>query len=431
MRIMLFKRPQWGSKRAYRRRLLSLLICSLAATALFTGLVRISHLNTSRVFNAATHFSPDSYFDVADGKWTFGLPVSSIKPHLVPNAWGTVVFIPQYHKNPGSSAGEQKNDSAQVAQEQIYQILKFLTGKPNLNLVLVEGELYGSVPNQKIARISQEIADRNELVADCDKIHKIVKEEGLDPKLADNLHKKIMDRAAEADREVILAGAPFKLKAEGARVDLFGLENNATLEESADLARNYIYLQDRVDQLKGGLSYQRESPLNLLNYRNDRSFSANGNILNLLKQFLGRSINYEFRALESVASIQGQEDLLALLKKTEGVFNRLGTNSQETATALVGSSRSDNPYKNVTNQQELQLMMANTEKQIDEVIVKKRNHETAENFARVLKEQGQTTGILQFGAGHEEGLTQELNKQGLSVIVVTANEVAVRNNSHQ
>lgn len=427
---MLFKRPQWGSTRAYRR-LLGLLICSLAATALLAGFVRISHPNTSKVSSVTTHLSPDSYFDVADGKWTLGLPVANIKSHPVQNAWGTVVFLPQYHKNPGTSSGEQKNDLAQVAQEQIYQILKFLTEKPNLNLVLVEGELYGGVPNQKIARISQEIADRNELTANCDEIDKLVKENGLDPKLVDNLHKKIMDRAKEADREVILAGAPFKLKAEGAKIDLFGLENSATLEESADLARNYIYLQDRIDQLKGSLSYQPQGSLSLLNYKNDRSFSANENILNLLKQFLGGSANYEFRALESVASIQGKEDLLALLKKTEEVFNRLGRRSQEKGIALSGSSRSDNPYKNVTSEKELQLMMADTEKQIDEVIVKKRNHETAENLAMAMKEKGQKTGILQFGAGHEEGLTQELNEQGLSVVVVTTNEVAFRNNSLQ
>lgn len=421
MRIMLFKRPQWGSTRAYRR-LLGLLICSLAATALLAGFIRISHSNTSKVSSVTAHLSPDSHFDVADGKWTLGLPVENIKSHPASNAWGTVVFLPQYHKNPGTSSGEKKNDSAQVAQEQIYQILKFLTEKPNLNLIMVEGELYGGVPNQKIARISQEIVDRNELIANCDEIDKLVKENGFDPKLADNLHKKIMDRAAEADREVILAGAPFKLKAEGAQIDLFGLENSATLEESADLARNYIYLQDRMDQLKGNLSYQS---------RDDRSFSANENILNLLKQFLGGSANYEFRALESVASIQGKEDLLALLKKTEEVFNRLGRRSQEKGIALSGSSRSENPYKNVISEKELQLMMADTEKQIDEVIVKKRNHETAENLAMAMKEKGQKTGILQFGAGHEEGLTQELNKQGLSVIVVMTNEVAFRNNSLQ
>jgi nucleoside-diphosphate-sugar epimerase len=47
-----------------------------------------------------------------------------------------------------------------------------------------------------------------------------------------------------------------------------------------------------------------------------------------------------------------------------------------------------------------------------------------ENFADAMKEKGIKAGVLQFGAGHKDGLIKELNKRGISVIVITPLELA-------
>jgi hypothetical protein len=44
-------------------------------------------------------------------------------------------------------------------------------------------------------------------------------------------------------------------------------------------------------------------------------------------------------------------------------------------------------------------------------------------MATLLKDQKEKIGILQFGAGHEEGLIDEFNKIGITVITVTPDRV--------
>ena len=65
-------------------------------------------------------------------------------------------------------------------------------------------------------------------------------------------------------------------------------------------------------------------------------------------------------------------------------------------------------------------------KEIEKVVIIKRNKEAAENFARALKQEGEIVGVLQFGAGHKDGLIKELNSQGLSVVVITPEEILNR-----
>lgn len=61
--------------------------------------------------------------------------------------------------------------------------------------------------------------------------------------------------------------------------------------------------------------------------------------------------------------------------------------------------------------------------QINKYVVEERNEKAADNFLKVLKESKEKVGIIQFGAGHKEGLTKELNERGISVTVITPTEV--------
>ncbi len=214
-----------------------------------------------------------------------GLPASSVTFYSTPAAKGVAIYIPQVHKNPGSQAADVSNNDAEIAQNQIYKIISFLTRQTGIKYVMTEGEMYGPVPQAKL------------------------------DSLRSNLHKleqnKNSQEARILEREVILKGAAHKLKAEGENFALYGAENKDTYEKSAKIVRNYV-----------------------------------------------------------------------------------ATRSKDSA------------------------------RQIQAVVVDQRNKETAENFAKGLTAEKTEVGILQFGAGHKKGLVAELQSQGLSVIVITPNEVS-------
>ncbi|MEK7097573.1 MAG: hypothetical protein AAB906_01880, partial [Patescibacteria group bacterium] len=50
--------------------------------------------------------------------------------------------------------------------------------------------------------------------------------------------------------EIILQGAPYKLKAEGADLTFYGAEVESTREEGKVIVRDYIYLNDRINNLE-------------------------------------------------------------------------------------------------------------------------------------------------------------------------------------
>lgn len=354
-----------------------------------------------------------------------GLPVGEVKTYNVDNAKGTVIFIPQYHKNPGSSSLEQKNDSAEIAQGQIYKILSFLIDKPKVNLVMTEGDLFGEVPAEKIGFIAKKITDRNTLVSLCQRLENIFEKESINPALEKKLVGDLHQEHYRVDREVILKGAPLKLKAEGKNIALFGSENKETQEESRVLVRNYIYLQDRKDELDN-LS-RRDGDSAILFENKNEMFEG------LLKLLNGDKIDEEFAELEFQASSLGKEKVVGLLKKTEEVVNNLKKSSEENNTSFLRTfsntpSRENNPYRDIKSRREIERLISKAESKIEEVVVKKRNQETAYNFATALKTENKSVGILQFGAGHEDGLIKELNKQGLSVVVIKVDEVVNRVN---
>lgn len=248
------------------------------------------------------------------------LPIADIERYAVSDAKGVAIFIPQIHRNPGTSVKDPSNNNAVITQNQIYEIIDYMTKELDIRFVASEGDLYGPIDKQKITKIRSLVGSKNK----------------------------------DTNRELILKGAPYKLKAENdSSFVLYGLEEKETREESAAIVKDYIYLNSRLSQLNS---------------------SSRPNI--------------------------------SLLKS-----------SYDSPTITK------NPYANEYSQAKLKLRVAWREKQINEVIIDRRNKETAVNFARGLEDTNQITGILQFGAGHKERLIKELNKNKISVIVVTPDRV--------
>lgn len=448
-RILLFIKRSYQSLRFFQDdRLVSrglLFLCGVSLVALTIAGVKFqekSSLSLSTIIPLPKTLSslPFPSYDLSVMNTYKGLPVGKLEVFNVKNALATVIYIPQYHKNPGTTADDPKNDSAQKAQGEIYQILNFLTKQPNVNFIMEEGDLYGKVGAEKVMTLADKIQKRNDLVSLTAKLEKSFNQKSLDSGLENSLISKLKDEQKKVDREIILSGAPLKLKAEGKNITLYGSENQQTLEQSTVLVRDYIYLQDRLSQVNNPSTGVNALGLpgsdNTSNLSNSGMGSDYKALLSLLGQGGGgNDISGDFSSLESLASSQNNKDLVGLLQKAENAYNNLEnvnsassvlTQTASTTSTTGGTSRSDNPYMAVNDKTQLEEKIKQDETQINSLIVDRRNKETAQNMADVLKQEKKPIGILQFGAGHEEGLVKELNKQGLSVIVITPNEAVAR-----
>ncbi len=433
---------------------------------------------------------------------------------------------------------------------------------------MTEGELYGEVPEEKIDKVEKKIAMRNKFSEQISKLKGAITKEDLDSEIKDRFFSRAQQLIESLDREIILKGAPYKLKAEVDHMKLFGSENEDTREESTDIVRDYIYQKDRLRQFSGLAKLKGGSPLALENIKSSilekwrqlkGSFSGKsksrlaegdtissfsdklrelkekmqsdniqsleqGNIdssylekINELKEKIqsgkiqsleneniessfieklrelkekmrtkelsylldfgelslldnidsesdfskriqelrekyeqnknsnkqtnsqmsiksllagkyspNQSLNSDMSLLISQAQEQGKTELVNMLEDCKKTYDSIDNLQNTSSISTSAPSRKDNPYKSVKDLQKLQAMLNETESRIQTVVIDKRNQETAENFTKALKAGNTTVGILQFGAGHEEGLVKELNKQGITVIVVKPSEVLRR-----
>jgi len=358
------------------------------------------------------------------------LPVGKVTLHETSDAWGTVVYIPQTHRNPGTDPHERINDSAEVAQNQMYLVISYLTKEMGIRFVMAEGDLYDTIPEQKIAYIRKKIDARNQLAALVQQYDLLLETESVDPFLEKQIIEKANKAIAQADREIILEGAPYRLRAEnGETFTLYGSENEETLKEGAQLVRDYVYLKDRMSELQApqrGLLAQRMRGFPSTSFHTNNMHPLLAQLLSPMNSFMS-----DINSLKSLAVAGEKIKLANILGKIQQSFKSLQDLNKadfrpQNRTFAEAPLREDNPYKSINNHRKLKSLLAFSEEKIQEVVVDRRNEETAWNLAHGLAEQNYTVGILQFGAGHEEGLIPELQEQGLSVVVITVHEVIER-----
>jgi len=389
-----------------------LFIAIIALTALIANiLIYLPKTNTPSDYSIKTDSSSFIAFTrFADSSNYGDLPIGEIKIQKPENAWGAVVFIPQAHRYPGSAISDQKNDLAETTQNQMYEIISYLHKNFAINFIMTEGELYGSAPKEKISQLSEKINLRNEFASQIENLEN----ETIDSSLNTHFEKEFFTRANNTvellDREIILQGAGHKLKAEIPEITLFGSENQATREKCAIIVRNYIYQQDQLNECSAPAA-KSTSPLPTASLHNLLLSKENAyqNTLSLS----------DFSSFKSLANRENKGDLTASIESTEHTYIKIQNLNKSTPAQLSTPLREDNPYQGITNSRELEKMINSSEKQIQEIVIDKRNEETAENFAKMLKENNATIGMLEFGAGHKDGLTKSLTGQGLIVITLT------------
>jgi len=403
------------------------------------------------------------------------LPVGSVTLHKVEDAKAGAVLIPQNHKYPGSDTDDPRNDSAEVTQKEIYQILEKLHNKYGLDLVVNEGELKGPVPEGKgkVQKVEKLLQAKEKIASNVQKLKKAANQGKISESAFEQVSsrsRKVLDRI---DRRIALTGAPYILAAKKDEVDIYGAENQATRQKCKKIVRDYIYqkdalagsqagsgltgvpagaaeLKDKLKKLKGSQGSGQEllggqsadfSALSLLDtLRKLRQGGATPDLKgrsSALARLLGGSSNARTELINDLKRIkaaakahdknhvrQAVGNMIEALEDLSEIADSAGQDKNGRQDSAP--SRSDNPYDHINNPEKLKSLMEKTEDQINKYVKDRRNKEAAQYFVNALEKENKKVGVIQFGAGHEKGLVEELNQRGVSVMVIKSDEVLRR-----
>lgn len=420
----------------YTKKTLAALAVSIGCLAVANVYTQTHHmiLPSQHALALNSTFSTPVLSDVS----TFNnLPVASVESYPVAQPKGTVILIPQTHLNPASSPSDPINNNAQVAQDQISQIEQFLVTKGKVPMIMVEGETTGVVPQSHLTPLVNEIKSRDEFLTQYTKLKADLAKNNVAN--ADQLLSPIENDLNTVNRDILLKGAAQNIKVKDNNVILVGAENAATLNEAKPLVRDYVYIQDRISSIQAQQNPAATNPngaapavgAQTLQQTTPTSPGSLQTLLaTLLPQLMKPSASTSFRFLSQVE--QQAPSISEDVTKTQASFNAMHdayTTAQQPVQSTNQSptpqpTRADNPYNSITDLSTLQNMLTTSEAKLEKVVVDQRNQEIAQNLAQTLTQFNTKQAILQLGAGHKDGIVQQLNKQNLSVIVVTPTEVA-------
>lgn len=342
-----------------------------------------------------------------------GLPGTQAQLFPLPGATGTAIIIPQIHRAPGSAIQDPQNDVAVVAQNQIADIVPFVSHYFSTPLVMVEGDPVGPVSDAYLQSVKTKGRAIQTLERERDALAAEMKQDNLNPSLVQAALGRIDQADQAARRELLLEGGTYMDVARGYPLTVVGAENPDTQQKAADVVRQYVYVQDRLAQVQQHVTTASA---------NDPSNGA----LSILQTLLSARPSNSDAVFTVVA--QSASNDAAVQNTLHSVQTSLTTLEQPLPPHLVleqqPPSRADNPYASFSSVAKLTQEEKRIEADIQTVVVDQRNRETADAFAAALQTNRQSYGMIQFGAGHLSGLIQELHARGLSVIVVTPAEVA-------
>ncbi|MFA6422018.1 MAG: hypothetical protein WCV92_01295 [Candidatus Buchananbacteria bacterium] len=372
----------------------------------------LQSLFVDQTSDASYFLEPQSYSQIPDSTVTIHPATGGS------TATKIAILIPQTHRYPGSNISDSVNDSAVIAQGQIYKIISYLE-KAGANTVMAEGDLEGKIPDDKIKNLSQKITLKEELKAEVQKI------KGSDQgEITPQFYTAVENLISSIDREILLAGAPYKLKAEGYNINLYGTEDQKLLDNSAEIVRNTIYLQDRLSALQGvntvGFSLSKTS---LVNPENNSTLKDK--LLELLqnRSLVANTSDIDNELKMNKINAANNSDLNALLDQAQNTYNEIKELDKPQTTNSSAPSRQQNPYNNINDVGTIQNLIKDNNDKLQETVVDQRNQSTAEKFVQLLSAQNKDVAIITFGSEHQEGLIQELNKRGISVVDILPNEV--------
>ena len=291
--------------------------------------------------------------DLSDLTTYAGLPVGKVESYPVQNQTGTAILIPQSHRYPGSEISDTRNDNAQVAQGQIYQIIKRLAREHGIDFIMAEGDFYGPVPTDKIETISAKIELRDLFAKELDSFKISLPQEGVDPRLASEFIGHAEKLLAHLDREIVLYGGAYVAKAEGVSITLIGAENKNTYEDSAKVVRNYVYLKDRYDSFDSAPRIANRSSASYKSSFLLKAYQAMNQTNN------SHSLDSYFPALISSANNSEHSEYRIALNELANTYQGIKSMSKKEnamAKSVQVPKREDNPYRSIKDQKKLKQM---------------------------------------------------------------------------
>lgn len=341
---------------------------------------------------------------------------AQVTDYTVKNSKGTVILMPQIHWTAGTDYNSSINDNADQVQTEETAALKDITSQTAVSLFVVEGENAGAVPQNKL----QAIADKQHAIDSFQQTATdFVNTYGstLTPDQLGALKQQLQNFNNQQTRVVMLQGAPYVVGITDSNAKIMGAETPATLDKARGILRNYYYLEDRISQLQpqqdqqsaGATSSSAAAPTVA---PTDNSSSLQSALQNLQMQ---AQLSGNSAMASAVSQLYGSANSVA---GTATNIQDLGSNTDSNA-----PSRSDNPYASEMDLTQLQSQLKDVEQQFQSVIVNQRNQDAAANVLKDMQAAHQDQAVLQFGAGHTDDLVKLLNKEGLSVKVVTTKTV--------
>jgi hypothetical protein len=348
--------------------------------------------------------------------------IGKVEKYPVSDPEGEAILITQKHRHPGSDAESEINDAAERTQSQILDIISELHNKENVDILMNEGLVNGNGAEEKMESVSEKIELRDKFTNALSSLRESTGE------TSNSIVKSLMADAEKyvdkMNREILLEGAPYILKTKDRNNDLciYGAEDKEIQEKSAEIVRNYIYLKDAKQ--RKNLVADREVIEALKEHKMSES-SLLPSLLGGVKQSSAvNSLELKLRLLKKISPLLGDQDTSRAVAKINSAYEQIRS-YKEGKSSVAGKDlpdREDNPYVS-KSPAEIEKLMAKTEEQINKYVVEERNEKAADNFLKILKDNKEKVGIIQFGAGHKEGLTKELNNRGISVTVITPAEV--------
>lgn len=339
--------------------------------------------------------------------------LGTVEKYEVPNSTKTVIFVPQIHKEPTKQASDSVNDSAAVIQADIYRTLNTLVNEHDITYVMDETDLYGPMPQDKIAKIKAGISDIDELRKSMNITLDQYVKVGGSQKVADDLRKSTEERIKQFERNLYLTGGAAVLAATNANSHVYGSQNAATISEARKELQNIVYLENRINTLQGKTKSSGNLPVN--------SQSQSQKILSSLRTSDRSSGSAHLNPVYELSAQKQDQSLKSATDEFKTKYNKLSS-SKTFETGSNGANASSapvDPYKNSTNLSQLKAEYDQKLAAFMKVAKDQRSQEVADNVVRQMEENGQNSAILVFGAQHKDQIVDALNKKGISVIVVT------------
>jgi len=376
----------------------------------------------------------------------------------VENAKAVAIFIPQIHENTdGTVSNEAKN-----TQFEIYEILKILKEKYGINFIAIEGAFYGPVPESAVSEATQNMELNSQLKDAYTELRSYCEEKGYDvDRLFSKIDRDIQLTSGNLENQCAAMGGPLMIEAKlEDEVLVYGLQNKETYEKSKEIAQKKYFIENQLSRLgvqpdsldsieasfdissligekspnignlsKGQLSPDIASRIEELKQRLEELKIGGGSdgSLSLFGFFSRDSLSSDLASLKKEAETKNDSKLMDLIQKISDIAEKIrsiqAAKMASTSKSTIVDTEQSNPYAKITNVSKLKQLKKEVDDEFYAIAWHKRSQEAAENFETGLNEINQKSGVIVYGAKHED-IIDYLKEKNIATITVIPDTVA-------